>query len=105
MDEYPTSNVSPDPFLPDNLNRYAILAALPPEQVLDIKALAHCLSCSSRTIHRRVQYGQLPPPIHMGGQSIWVVGRIRQWISSLCDIAETIAIKEASRLSNFNFRS
>ncbi len=56
--------------IPDEVNRYAIFAALPPEQMLDAKGLAHCLKCSPRTVWRYVARFQLPPPIQISRQRI-----------------------------------
>lgn len=99
-----TTNASDLP-LPDEVNRYAILAKLPPEQMLDIKALARCLACSTRTVWRRVYRRQLPPPILMGNTSIWTVGHIRQWFEKLYRTVEAASDREAARLRNFEFRS
>lgn len=96
---------STEPSIPDEVNRYAVFATLPPEQMLDVKALAYCLACSTRTVQRRARSMQLPPPIRMGNKSIWTVGQIRQWIDKLCRKVEAATMQEAARLRNFDFRS
>ncbi len=101
-------NENPKPSLAsssdNDVNRFAVLATLPPEQMLDAKALAHCLDCSTRTVQRRVHRRELPPPITMGKKSIWTVGRIREWIDFWCRKVEAAAYGEAARLRNFEFR-
>lgn len=85
------------------INRYAVLAALPPEQMLDIKAMAICFKCSTRTIQRMVKRRELPPPIVFGNKSIWTVKRIRDRIDHLYEAAVKAAAREASRLRDFEF--
>lgn len=52
------------------------LANMPKEAMLDEPGLAKTLQVSSRTIRRMVVRDELPPPIPLGGRSMWLVGRV-----------------------------
>ena len=90
---------------PDEVNRYAILAKLPPEHMLTVKGVASCLACSVRTVWRYVHSFQLPPPVRMGNKSIWTVGHLYQWDEKRRRDAEAAANREALRLRDYEFRS
>lgn len=105
MEHPPHATIAPQLNTDDDVNRYAVLAKLPSDQLVDIKALAKCMACSPRTILRRVNSFQLPPPIRLGNQSIWIVGRIKDWLDKNCKKAEAIANQEVSRLSDYEFRT
>lgn len=97
----PNPDASP---MADEVNLYAALATLPPEQMLGVKALAELLSCSVRTIQRWAKSFQLPPPARIGNKSIWKVKHIHDWVDRLCKRAENEADAEKSRISNYQFR-
>jgi len=92
--------LDPEEYFDPDVNRYAVFAALPDDQMLDIRGLAKCMGCSIRTIQRWVTSGFLPPP----EKRFWIVRRIRDWIDTRCEKAEAVAKSELSRVSNFDFR-
>lgn len=87
--------------LAPEINRFAVFATLPDNQMLDIKGLAKCMGCSTRTIQRWVTRKFLPPPV----KRIWIVRRIRAWIDKRCEKVEAEAKSEISRIANFDFRT
>jgi predicted DNA-binding transcriptional regulator AlpA len=103
MDTHPCTRIAATESA--EINRYAALAALPPEQMLDLNGLAACLNRSTRSVQRWVHANQLPPPARMGNKDFWFVGRIREWLDRRCKDAEAKASREAARLGNYEFRT
>lgn len=69
------------------------LAALPEQAMVDEEWLANAFKVSPRTIRRMVQAHQLPPPIRVGNKSLWIVGRVLDFLDSVAQSAE----REAKR--------
>ena len=75
---------------------FAELAALPKEALITGPALARALGICGRTLARSVSRGDLPPcACKIGGQSVWLVGRVLAHLDGLAERRE----QEASRAS------
>ena len=74
------------------------LADLPENTYLDDKALGAALDVSSHTIRRMTRRHELPPPVRLGGRSLWIAGKVRAWIAERQEQAEREAQKQISRL-------
>lgn len=57
---------------------------LPASALLDVKAVAQMLDCSSRHIYRLVDAGRIPPPVHIGALVRWPRPVIEEWIAGGC---------------------
>lgn len=55
--------------------------------------------CSERTLFRMVERFEVPPPMPLGGRSVWQIGRLKAWIVSSAQQKEAEALKEAKRLN------
>ena len=78
------------------------LARLPEKAILDESRLAAALQVTSRTIRRMVDRLELPPPVQLGGRSIWMVGRVLAHIESALETAEREAAKEHRRIGRLS---
>jgi len=74
------------------------LARLPEKSILDERQLAITLSVSPRTIRRMVSRFELPPPIRLGGHSVWLAGRILQHLENCAERAAREAERRAARI-------
>lgn len=61
-----------------------LAASFPDAELLDAKAVARLLSCSSRTVQRLRDAGTLPPPVNLGALVRWRRASILEWIESGC---------------------
>jgi excisionase family DNA binding protein len=52
--------------------------------LLDVKAVALLLDCSTRHVRRLADYGQLPPPVKLGALVRWRRSDIDTWIANGC---------------------
>jgi len=73
------------------------LARLPERAMLDEGALAKALHVAPRTLRRMVNRWQLPPPVPLGGRSVWFAGRVLAFIEAGMIRAERDAEKNAKR--------
>ena len=69
------------------------LAELPPEAHLDIAALARILGRHRKSVERAVRRGELPPPIRLFGQGVWLVGYVLKHFQQ----RQEAAVKRAER--------
>ena len=69
------------------------LARLPEKTLVDESSLAAALKVTSRTVRRMVTRFELPPPVQLGGRSVWMVGKVLQHIESALERAEREALK------------
>ena len=44
---------------------------------------------------------RFPPPTTLAGRKVWIVGKVRDWITDAANRKETEALKEAKRLRVF----
>ena len=61
-------------------------AVLPPVEaaLLDVKAVAALLGCSSRHVYRLTDAGRMPAPVRLGALIRWRRAEIEEWIASGC---------------------
>jgi excisionase family DNA binding protein len=64
-------------------------ATLPPEPaapsaLLDVRAVARLLACSTRHVYRLCDSGRMPPPIRVGALVRWQRQAISDWIAAGC---------------------
>lgn len=78
------------------------LAKLPEDTILDEKKLAEIIEVSSRTLRRMVQRKELPPSIPLGGHSVWLSGRILNYLNAIAEEAEKAALKERMRIMQYS---
>lgn len=89
----------------NDVTHFAVMANMLPDEYVDIRQMAKCFDCSTRSIQRYVRRGQLPPPVRFGHRSLWVVKRVRGWIENRSKEVEAEAEKEAHRLRNYSYRA
>ena len=63
--------------------------------------LCRAFKCSARTIQRMVERFEVPPPMTLAGRKVWIVGKVRAWLTETADRKEAEALKEAKRLGAF----
>jgi predicted DNA-binding transcriptional regulator AlpA len=73
------------------------LAALPGRSILDEAKLAHLLGVTTRTIRRMVGRFELPPPVSLGGKSVWMAGRVLDHIEAVADRRQQEADRQARK--------
>jgi excisionase family DNA binding protein len=58
----------------------------PPDQaaLLDVRAVAALLDCSSRHVYRLADSGKMPPPVRIGALVRWPRRAIEDWIRGGC---------------------
>lgn len=78
------------------------LAKLPERSILDEGRLAGILNISSRTLRRMVARGELPPPIPLGGRSVWLSDRLLSYLNSAAEKAEKAVSEEAKRIARYS---
>ena len=78
------------------------LARLPEKSILDEGRLAGILKISPRTLRRMVARAELPPPIALGGRSIWLSDRLLSYLNSNAERAERGAAEQARRISRYS---
>ena len=74
------------------------LARLPEKTILDERQLAATISVSPRTIRRMVARFELPPPIRLGGHSVWFAGRVLAHLENAAERAAREAERQAARI-------
>ena len=74
-----------------------VLAELPHNTILDEARLAHLLHVTPRTVRRMVGRFELPPPVSLGGKSVWMAGRVLDYIDSAAERRQREAERQARR--------
>jgi excisionase family DNA binding protein len=59
-------------------------ADAPAAQLLDVRAVAQLLNCSTRHIYRMADAGQMPPPVRIGALVRWRRTDLDAWLASGC---------------------
>ena len=67
-------------------------------KLLDVKAVAQLLNCSSRHVYRLSDAGKMPRPVKLGTLIRWNRAEIDDWIAAGCPAVRTITGKK-KRLS------
>ncbi|MBL9080504.1 MAG: helix-turn-helix domain-containing protein [Planctomycetales bacterium] len=52
--------------------------------LLDVRAVASMLSCSTRHVYRMADVGRIPRPVHLGAAVRWSREALIDWIGSGC---------------------
>ena len=73
------------------------LALLPAMAIIDETRLAAMLNVTPRTVRRMVSRFELPPPVSLGGRSVWVVGRVLSHIDAAAERQQRIAERQAKQ--------
>jgi len=55
-----------------------------PAKLLDVKAVAELLDCSTRHVYRLSDAGRLPAPVKLGTLVRWPRAAIEDWIAAGC---------------------
>lgn len=74
------------------------LAMLPENALLTEDALAKAFGVVARTIRRMVTRRELPPPIPVGGRSVWFAGRVLAWLAAEAERREREAERHAAKI-------
>ena len=85
--------------MPGSAERLAVdvLARFPESAWIDEAAMGRTFGVTGRSIRRMVARGELPPAISLAGCSRWNVGRVRRWLDTLAEKAETDARESRER--------
>src|SRR4051812_542599 len=62
-------------------------ATIPPDSVaplLDVRAVAQLLGCSTRHVYRLADDGRMPAPVRVGALVRWQRQTILEWVASGC---------------------
>ena len=73
------------------------LALLPAMAIIDETRLAAMLNVTPRTVRRMVSRFELPPPVSLGGRSVWVVGRVLSHIDAAAERQQRTAERQAKQ--------
>lgn len=65
------------------------------------KELGQALGCSERTLQRMVERFEIPPPMSLAGRKVWLVDKLKAWLSDAAERKESEAVREARRLKIF----
>jgi predicted DNA-binding transcriptional regulator AlpA len=77
-------------------------ALLPGKTLLDESRLAAALQVTSRTARRMVASLELPPPVQLGGRSVWMIGKVLEHIEAALEDAKQEAVKELERIQRLS---
>lgn len=77
------------------------LAELPERTLLDETELADVLKVTPRTIRRMVDRFELPPPVPLAGHSVWMAGKVLDYIEESLDVAKDDATGDRERIKNY----
>jgi excisionase family DNA binding protein len=64
-----------------------VTATVPPPveaALLDVRAVAALLGCSTRHVYRQADAGRMPSPVHVGALVRWRRVEIENWIAAGC---------------------
>jgi len=78
------------------------LAELNENAIIPEKALADIFSCSTITIKRAVDRGELPQPIRMFAKPSWTAGNILRHVNTRLEEAQREAEEERKRLAQYD---
>ena len=62
--------------------------------LLDVRAVAARLDCSTRHVYRLVELGKMPPPVKLGALVRWSAAELTEWIAAGCP---TVAAEHVTR--------
>ena len=67
--------------------------AEPTTVLLDVRAVAQLLGCSSRHVYRLADAGRMPSPVKLGSLVRWNRAALEQWITDGCRSVRTVSAK------------
>ena len=65
--------------------------ARPSAHLLDVRAVAKLLGCSSRHVRRLSDGGRMPAPLKLGALVRWRATAIEEWISAGCPAVRRVS--------------
>ena len=68
-----------------------------PAKMLDVRAVAALLDCSTRHVYRLSDAGKMPRPLHLGGLVRWRTAEIEAWVADGCKAVRTVTGKGGAR--------
>jgi len=74
------------------------LSEISEKTMLNQRAMAEIFCVSKRTIRRMVSRFEIPPPVHIGGQSMWVAGKVIEHIEAQAERLARDAKRRADKL-------
>lgn len=54
--------------------------------LLDVRAVANLIGCSTRNVFRLSDSGKMPPPLKIGALVRWRMEEIQSWIAAGCPV-------------------
>jgi excisionase family DNA binding protein len=66
------------------------LPAPSPAQLLDVRAVAALLDCSTRHVYRLADGGRMPPPVRLGALVRWRRQDLDTWLANGCPTCRTM---------------
>ena len=90
------------PDSPDPGNAIARLAELPERALVDEQFVANVFDVTPRTVRRMVARCEIPPPLSVGSRSMWLAGRILDFLDGRAQQAQRDAEREAERISEYS---
>jgi excisionase family DNA binding protein len=73
---FPEDDIAPGKPLPLHFD----VADFTPGLLLTREELARRLGCSDRTLSRMARRGEIPPPVQLGGRTVWDAGGVKEWV-------------------------
>lgn len=67
---------------PKAINPRVTKPKLPRPEFIDIHGVAAMLNCTVSDVLRRVEYNQIPKPLHPGDEDQWRIKEIKRWIEA-----------------------
>lgn len=64
-----------------------------PAALLDVRAVAELLSCSTRHVYRLADAGKMPAPIRLGSLVRWSPTSLNEWLAGGCRPVRTLTSK------------
>ncbi|MCZ7648134.1 MAG: helix-turn-helix domain-containing protein [Planctomycetota bacterium] len=74
------------------------LAELPARTLLDEAALASILQVTPRTVRNLASQGHIPPAFSIGKRSVWIVGKLLDYLEERAAVAMTEGHKREKNL-------
>ncbi len=87
---------------PDSGSAITRLAELPKRALVDEQFVANVFDVTPRTVRRMVARCEIPPPLSVGGRSMWLAGRILDFLDGRAQQAQRDAEREAERISEYS---
>ncbi len=76
-----------------SVDRHCNLASGISSALLDVKAVAKLLACSTRHVYRLSDSGRMPSPLRVGALVRWRRSAIEEWIAAGCPKVRHVATR------------